>query len=38
MEKNIPGAKRVVMKNVAHMLNIEKPEALNKLMMVFLMK
>jgi len=38
MEKNIPGAKRVVMKDVAHMLNIEKPEELNKLMMDFLMK
>jgi pimeloyl-ACP methyl ester carboxylesterase len=38
MEKNIPGSKRVVMKDVAHMLNIEKPEELNKLMMDFLMK
>jgi 3-oxoadipate enol-lactonase len=38
MEKNIPGAKRVVMKDVAHMLNIEKPEELNKLMMDFLMQ
>lgn len=38
MEKNIPGAKRVVMKDVAHMLNIEKPEELNKLMMNFLMQ
>jgi 3-oxoadipate enol-lactonase len=38
MEKNIPGAKRVVMKDVAHMLNIEKPAELNKLMMDFLMK
>lgn len=38
MEKNIPGAKRVLMKDVAHMLNMEKPEELNKLMMDFLMK
>ncbi len=36
MEKNIPGAKRVVMKNVAHMLNIERPEELNKLILDFL--
>jgi len=36
MEKNIPGSKRVVMKDVAHMLNLEKPDELNKLMMDFL--
>jgi 3-oxoadipate enol-lactonase len=36
MEKNIPGAKRIVMKDVAHMLNIERPEELNKLVMDFL--
>ena len=36
MEKNIPGAKRVLMKDVAHMLNIERPDELNKLIMDFL--
>jgi pimeloyl-ACP methyl ester carboxylesterase len=36
LEKNIPGARRVVMKDVAHMLNLEKPEAFNKLVMDFL--
>ncbi|MEP7144219.1 MAG: alpha/beta hydrolase [Ferruginibacter sp.] len=36
LEKNIPGARRVVMKGVAHMLNMEKPAELNKLMMDFL--
>jgi pimeloyl-ACP methyl ester carboxylesterase len=36
LEKNIPGAKRVLMKDVAHMLNIERPEDLNKLILDFL--
>jgi 3-oxoadipate enol-lactonase len=36
MEKNIAGAKRVVMKDVAHMINLEKPAELNKLIMDFL--
>lgn len=36
LEKNIPGAKRVVMKDVAHMMNIERPEELNKLVMDFM--
>lgn len=36
LEKNIPKARRVVMKGVAHMLNIEKPEELNKLILDFL--
>lgn len=36
LEKNIPKARRVVMKDVAHMLNIEKPAELNKLMLDFL--
>jgi len=34
--KNISGAKHVVMKDVAHMLNIEKPDELNKLLLDFL--
>lgn len=36
LEKNIPGARHVVMKDVAHMLNMEKPDELNKLMIDFL--
>jgi 3-oxoadipate enol-lactonase len=36
LEKNIPGARRVVMKGVAHMLNMEKPAELNKLILDFL--
>jgi pimeloyl-ACP methyl ester carboxylesterase len=36
MEKTIPGAKRVLIKDVAHMLNMEKPAEVNKLMMEFL--
>lgn len=36
LEKHIPKARRVVMKDVAHMLNIEKPEELNKLLLDFL--
>jgi pimeloyl-ACP methyl ester carboxylesterase len=36
LEKNIPGARRIVMKGVAHMLNMEKPTELNKLMLDFL--
>ena len=36
LEKTIPGAKHVVMKDVAHMLNMEKPEELNGLMGAFL--
>ena len=36
LEKNIPGAKRVVMKGVAHMLNMEKPADLNGLIIDFL--
>jgi len=36
LEKNIPGARRVVLKDVAHMLNMEKPAELNKLMIDFL--
>lgn len=36
LEKNIPGARRVVMKDAAHMLNMEKPAELNKLMLEFL--
>lgn len=36
LEKNIPGARRVVIKGVAHMLNMEKPKELNKLMLDFL--
>ena len=36
LEKNIPGARRIVMKGVAHMLNMEKPAELNNLMLDFL--
>ena len=36
LEKNIPGAKRAVIKGVAHMLNMEKPAELNKLVLDFL--
>lgn len=36
LEKNIPGARRTVMKGVAHMLNMEKPAELNNLMLDFL--
>lgn len=38
LEKTIPGAKHIVMKDVAHMLNMEKPEELNGLMEEFLGK
>jgi pimeloyl-ACP methyl ester carboxylesterase len=38
LEKNIAGAKRVVIKDVAHMLNMEKPQELNKIMLDFLKK
>jgi pimeloyl-ACP methyl ester carboxylesterase len=36
MEKTIPGAKRVLIKDVAHMLNMEKPAEVNRLMIEFL--
>jgi pimeloyl-ACP methyl ester carboxylesterase len=36
LEETVPGAKRVQMKGVAHMLNIEKPEEFNKLLLGFL--
>lgn len=36
MAQTIPGAKRIVMKDVAHMLNLEKPAELNRLMLRFL--
>ena len=36
MEKTIPGAKRVLLKDVAHMLNMEKPAEVNRLMIEFL--
>jgi 3-oxoadipate enol-lactonase len=36
LEKTIPGAKHVVMKDVAHMLNMEKPEELNAMTRDFL--
>ena len=36
LEKNIPGARRVLVKDVAHMLNMEKPAEVNKLIMDFL--
>ena len=36
LEKNIPGAKRVLVKDVAHMLNMEKPDEVNKRIMDFL--
>ncbi|HVG40643.1 MAG TPA: alpha/beta hydrolase [Chitinophagaceae bacterium] len=36
MAKAIKGSKRVVIKDVAHMLNMEKPEEVNKLLIDFL--
>lgn len=36
MEQQIPGAKRVLLKNVAHMLNMEVPVEVNKLIVDFL--
>lgn len=36
LEKHIPGAKRILLKDVAHMFNMEKPEELNKLIRDFL--
>jgi len=36
LEKNIPGARRVVVKGAAHMLNMEKPAELNRLLVDFL--
>lgn len=36
LEKTIPGAKRVLIKDVAHMLNMEKPEEVNQLILKFL--
>jgi 3-oxoadipate enol-lactonase len=36
LEKNISKARRVVIKDAAHMLNLEKPEELNKLILDFL--
>ena len=36
LEKNIPGAKRILIKDVAHMLNMEKPAEVNKRIMDFL--
>jgi 3-oxoadipate enol-lactonase len=36
LEKNISGSKRVIIKDVAHMLNMEKPGEVNELIMDFL--
>ena len=36
LEKNIAGSKRVLLKDVAHMFNMEKPGELNKLIREFL--
>ncbi len=36
LERNIPGAKHVIIKDVAHMLNMEKLAAFNKLLIDFL--
>ncbi len=38
LEKNIPQSRRVVMKGVAHMLNMERPGELNKLLLDFFLK
>ncbi len=38
LEKHIPGSHRIVFKDVAHMLNIEKPLELNRLIINFLRK
>ncbi|HMK03272.1 MAG TPA: alpha/beta hydrolase [Ferruginibacter sp.] len=36
LENNIPGAKRITIKDVAHMLNMEKPGEVNKAILEFL--
>jgi pimeloyl-ACP methyl ester carboxylesterase len=36
LKMNIPGAKHIVIRDVAHMLNMEKPGELNKIMLDFL--
>ncbi|HMI80048.1 MAG TPA: alpha/beta hydrolase, partial [Ferruginibacter sp.] len=36
LAKTIPGAKRITIKDVAHMLNMEKPGEVNKAIMDFL--
>ena len=36
LAKTIPGAKRITIKDVAHMLNMEKPGDLNKAILDFL--
>jgi len=36
IEKNIPGAQKVVIKGVAHMVNMEKPEEFNRIVRDFL--
>ncbi|HEX2534979.1 MAG TPA: alpha/beta hydrolase [Chitinophagaceae bacterium] len=36
LEKTVPGARRVVLKGAAHMLNMEQPEEVNRLMLSFL--
>ena len=36
MEKHIPGAKRVLLKGAAHMLNMEQPDEINRLIADFL--
>ncbi len=38
MEKHIPGAQRVTIKEVAHMLNLEKPDEVNQLLQGFLQR
>jgi len=36
MEKQIPGAKKTVIKGAAHLVSMEKPEEFNRVVMAFL--
>ncbi len=36
LEKNIPSAKRILLKDVAHMFNLEKPQEVNSMILEFL--
>ena len=38
MAKGIPGAQKVVLSEVAHLLNMEKPDEFNRLVLDFLVK
>jgi pimeloyl-ACP methyl ester carboxylesterase len=36
LEQGIPGARKVVMRDVAHVLNMEQPEEFNRIVLDFL--